>query len=95
MTQVGLMQFGSPSQTRIEFNLGDKKTLKQVNQGVEEMNYLGSLTATGDALRKSGEEVRLHFTSACMKSENYRHKTSHVYQFPFQICFSCIATRNR
>ena len=61
--QVALMQFGEPVKTRIEFNLGDKKTLDQVNQGVEEMNYLRSQTATGDALRKSREEVRLHFTS--------------------------------
>lgn len=53
------MQFGEPIKTRIEFNLGDKKTLDQVNEGVEEMNYLRSQTATGDALRKSGEEVRL------------------------------------
>ena len=61
--QVALMQFGEPVKTRIEFNLGDKKTLDEVNQGVEEMNYLRSQTATGDALRKSREEVRLHFTS--------------------------------
>ena len=61
-TQVALMQFGAPSKTRIEFNLGDKKTLKQVNQGVAEMEYLKSYTATGDALRKSREQVRLHFT---------------------------------
>ena len=61
-TQVALMQFGAPSKTRIEFNLGDKKTLKQVNQSVAEMEYLGSSTATGDALRKSREQVRLNFT---------------------------------
>ena len=57
-TQIALMQFGTPSQTRIEFNLGEKKTLKDVNKGVQEMNYLNSGTATGDALRKSKEEVR-------------------------------------
>ena len=65
-TQVALMQFGAPVKTRIEFNLGDKKTLEQVNQGVEEVKYLRSQTATGDALRKSGEEVSSHFTSTSM-----------------------------
>ena len=58
-TQIALIQFGEPIKTRIEFNLGEKKTLKEVNQGVEEMNYLQSWTATGDALRKSRVEVRL------------------------------------
>ena len=57
-TQIALMQFGTPSRTRIEFNLGEKTTLKDVDQGVEEMKYLKSWTATGDALRKSREEVR-------------------------------------
>ena len=61
-TQVALMQFGEPIKTRIEFSLGEKKTLQEVNQGVKEMEYLRSQTATGDALRKSREEVRF-FTS--------------------------------
>ncbi|XP_028414351.1 cartilage matrix protein-like [Dendronephthya gigantea] len=52
-TQEALVQFGSPSHTRVEFNLGEKKTLKEVNQGVKQMKYLRSGTATGDALRKS------------------------------------------
>jgi hypothetical protein len=58
-TQVALMQFGEPIKTRLEFNLGEKKNLEQVNQGVEEMTFLRSQTATGDALRKSREEVRV------------------------------------
>ena len=62
-TQVALMQFGAPVKTRIEFNLGDKKTLEQVNQGAEEVKYLRSQTATGDALRKSGQVVSLHLAS--------------------------------
>ena len=72
-TQVALMQFGEPIKTRIEFNLGDKKTLDQVNEGVEEMNYLRSQTATGDALLKSGEEVRLREFR-----EKFRPKTLEV-----------------
>ena len=67
------MQFGEPIKTRIEFNLGDKKTLDQVNKGVEEMNYLRSQTATGDALRKSGEEVGLREFR-----EKFRPKTLEV-----------------
>ena len=58
-TQIALMQFGEPIKTRIEFNLGERKTIEEINQGVEQMNYLRSQTATGDALRKAGEEVRL------------------------------------
>ena len=57
-TRVALMQFGISDKTRIEFNLGEKETLQEVNQGVEEMKYLNSGTATGDALRRSREEVR-------------------------------------
>jgi hypothetical protein len=57
-TRVALMQFGEPIKTRIEFSLGEKKTLQEVNQGVKEMEYLRSQTATGDALRKSRGEVR-------------------------------------
>jgi hypothetical protein len=52
------MQFGEPIRTRIEFNLGKKKTVEEINEGVEQMDYLiGSQTATGDALRKAREEV--------------------------------------
>ena len=58
-SQIALMQFGSPTKTRIEFNLGDKNTLQEVNEGVEKMKYLKSGTSTGDALRKSREEVRI------------------------------------
>ena len=58
-TQIALIQFGEPIKTRLEFNLGEKNTLKEVNQGVEEMKYLRSQTATGDALLKSKQEVRL------------------------------------
>jgi thiamine biosynthesis protein ThiC len=57
-TRVALMQFGKPSKTKIEFNLGKTKTLQEVNKGVEKMKYLNSGTATGDALRRSREEVR-------------------------------------
>jgi uncharacterized protein YegL len=57
-TRVALMQFGESSKTRIEFNLGEKETLQEVNQGVQGMEYLNSGTATGDALRRSREEVR-------------------------------------
>jgi hypothetical protein len=57
-TRVALMQFGEPHQTRIEFSLGEKESLHEVNKGVEEMEYLNSGTATGDALRRSREEVR-------------------------------------
>ena len=60
-SQIAVMQFGEPVKTRIEFNLGEKNTLQEVNEGVEEMKYLRSQTATGDALRKSREEVRLLF----------------------------------
>ena len=55
------MQFDEPIKTRIEFNLGDKNTLEEVNEGVKNMNYLRSQTATGDALRKAGDEVKLAF----------------------------------
>ncbi|XP_028414334.1 collagen alpha-1(XII) chain-like [Dendronephthya gigantea] len=57
-TQEALVQFGSPSDTRIEFNLGKKKTLEEVNQGVEDIKFLNSgTTATGDALSKSRDMV--------------------------------------
>ena len=57
-TQVALMQFAKDANTKIEFNLADKTTLEQVNQGFEEMNFLNSYgTHTGDALRKSRIEV--------------------------------------
>jgi hypothetical protein len=58
-TQVALIQFGSPTTTRLEFNLGQKQTLEEVNQGVENMKYLKSWTATGFALRKGRLEVRV------------------------------------
>ena len=61
--QEALMQFGSTSDTQIEFNLGEKKTLEEVNQGVEEMVYLNSgSTATGDALNKSRDMVKVKFS---------------------------------
>ncbi|CAB4028109.1 Hypothetical predicted protein [Paramuricea clavata] len=51
------MQFGKSSETKIEFNLGEKETLQEVNQGVQGMEYLNSGTSTGDALRRSREEI--------------------------------------
>ena len=60
-SQRAAIQFGEPVKTRIEFNLGEESTLQEVNEGVEEIKYLRSQTATGDALRKSREEVRLLF----------------------------------
>lgn len=58
-TQLALMQFGEPVKTRIEFNLNEKTTLPEVNEGVDDMTYLRSQTATGDALRKAREEVEM------------------------------------
>ena len=57
-TRVALMQFGVSRKTKIEFSLGEKERLQEVNKGVQEMEYLNSGTATGDALRRSREEVR-------------------------------------
>ena len=59
-TQEAFMQFGSSTDTRIEFNLGEKKTLEEVNQGVQKIEYLSSGTATGDALKKSRDKVKLY-----------------------------------
>lgn len=58
-TRIALMQFGEPEKTKIEFNLGDKYTLDEAKKGVADMKYLGSQTATGDALRKARKEVML------------------------------------
>jgi hypothetical protein len=66
-TRVALMQFGISDKTRIEFNLGEKETLQEVNQGVEEMKPLNSGIATGDALRRSREEVRF----SCQLLQHY------------------------
>lgn len=58
-TQIALLQFGRASQTRIEFNLGEKNSLAAVNQGVNDMKYLSSLkTDTADALKKAREQAR-------------------------------------
>lgn len=56
-TRIALLQFGEPVKTRIEFNLGEKNTLDEVNKGVTDMKYLRSQTATADALRKAREKV--------------------------------------
>ena len=60
-TRIALMQFGAADKTKIEFNLGDKNTLEKVNEGVRNMEYLRSQTATGDALKKAREEVKFTF----------------------------------
>jgi uncharacterized protein YegL len=66
--RVALMQFGISGKTKIEFNLGEMETLQEVNQGVEEMEYLNSQgTATGDALRRSRKEVRF----SCQLLQHY------------------------
>jgi hypothetical protein len=58
--QIAAMQFGRTTDTRIEFKLGEKNTLQTVNEGVDNMKWLSSLrTATGDALKKAREQVRL------------------------------------
>ena len=58
--QIALMQFGRTTDTRIEFKLGEKNTLQTVNEGVDNMKWLSSFkTATGDALKKAREQVRL------------------------------------
>ena len=63
-TRIALMQFGAADKTRIEFNLGNKNTLQEVNEGVRNMEYLHSETKTGDALRKAREEVKFTFLYA-------------------------------
>lgn len=57
-TRIALMQFGTFDRTRMEFNLGDKNTLGEVNKGVADMVYLKSGTHTGDALKKAREKVK-------------------------------------
>ena len=59
-TQIALMQFGSASQTRIEFNFGAKNSLQTVNEGVQNMEWLESFkTETGNALKQAREKARL------------------------------------
>lgn len=58
-TRIAVMQFGSETDTQIEFGLGEKSSLQAVNEGVDNMVWLNSLkTATGDALKKARELVR-------------------------------------
>ena len=53
-TQLAVIQFGKPVKTRIEFNLGEKNALQEVNEGVKEMKCLRSQTATGVPCAKAG-----------------------------------------
>ena len=55
--RIALIQFGKPKVTRVEFDLGEKNTLQAVNNGVDQMKYLNSETWTGDALKRSREQV--------------------------------------
>ena len=55
--RIALIQFGTQDKTRVEFNLGERNTLEEVNNGVDLMMYLKSETWTGDALKRSREQV--------------------------------------
>lgn len=49
-THVGLLQFSHSIKTKIEFNLGEHKTFKKIEEAVANMPYQEGGTDTGNAL---------------------------------------------
>ena len=78
-TQIALMQFGRATDTKIEFNLGEKNTLQATNDGVDNMKWLVSVkTDTGDALKKAREQARC-ISYLFIFSSQHCHCLPHCY----------------
>ena len=55
----GVMQFGAEIETRVEFNLNDYQSNKEVTKAISEMTFLNSRrTGTGHALSVVNKQVR-------------------------------------
>ena len=60
-TNVGLLQFSSPWETKIEFGLDKYNNVQDIKNHISTMRYQRGRTYLGDALRRARVQVRGSF----------------------------------